>query len=373
MITKNKVFAAVCSSGLALALVGVGATSAAAATDPIAGWTLRQMVGATFMVGAPAEGISEETIALLKERHAGGIFLHGRSTEGVEAVANQVAAYRDAKTIPSKLLVSTDQEGGNVQVLKGPGFSVIPSGAAQSHTTTIGLESETWGLELRAAGINVNLAPVMDLIDPHRDARSNEPIGYWDRQYGRNSATIQAKAGAFARGMQRADIIPVIKHFPGIGRVRDNPDLHANVTDWVTTPDDVAVRTFTQAADRLSNHNPQPWVMMSTVIYNKIDPGTPAAFSPEIVKLVRDSGFNGVITTDDLSQAEQVQAWTPEQRAIRSIEAGVDMVLFSAKIDDVPAAMDAVFRRAQTVPAFRARVEEAARRVATAAAALPVD
>ncbi|MDR2703554.1 MAG: glycoside hydrolase family 3 protein [Cellulomonadaceae bacterium] len=374
MISKTKLFASLSASGLAISIGIVGtAATASATTDPIYGWTLRQQVGAVFMIGAPVAEMSDLTLSLLEDYAVGGVFLEGRSTAGVEAIAEQTAKYREVKTTPQKLLISTDQEGGNVTVLRGPGFTLMPSALAQSFTTTIGREAHTWGLELRAAGVNVNLAPVADLVDRDMNAKDNPPTGYWDRQYGRTPAEIQAKAGAFARGMQRAEVIPTIKHFPGLGRVNGNTDIATGVTDNVTTPDDASVRLFNQMAIRLQNYDPKPWVMMGTAVYDKIDSHNPAAFSAKAVQLVRDAGFYGVIITDDLSNAAQVTVYPPAERAIRALEAGVDIVLYSAKIDDVAEAMDAVFRKAELVPEFRTKVEDAARRVAWAASTLPED
>ncbi len=112
-------------------------------------------------------------------------------------------------------------------------------------------------------------------------------------------------------------------------------------------------------------------VMLSTAVYAKIDPSAPAAFSPAIASgLLRGSlGFRGVITTDDLSAAAQVQPWSPADRATLAIAAGVDLLLVASDPSVFPEMYAAVLARAQSDPAFAARVDDAARTVVTAKSA----
>ncbi|MCL2595237.1 MAG: glycoside hydrolase family 3 protein [Promicromonosporaceae bacterium] len=336
--------------------------------DPIADWTLEQQVGALFMVGAPVGGVSDLTMYLVTERHAGGIFLHGRSSVGTQVIAEMVATYADAATTPVPLLVATDQEGGNVQVLSGPGFSQMPTATRQATDPQLAASAAAWGQELRAAGVNVNFAPVADLVAPAY-LTVNDPITRWYRHFGTTFDEVFAGAEAFAAGMQAGGVAPTLKHFPGLGRVVGNPDFVTGVTDTATTADDEMVIIFLDLLAALDGATPAPWVMMSTAVYALIDPDEPAAFSPVVVGLLRDAGFEGIVVTDDLAAARQVAAWSPGDRAIDSIAAGVDVVLFSADSTHVPEAMDAVLDRARTDETFRARVEESARRVAIAAEA----
>jgi beta-N-acetylhexosaminidase len=111
--------------------------------------------------------------------------------------------------------------------------------------------------------------------------------------------------------------------------------------------------------------------MMSTAIYSLIDADAPAAFSPVVVGQVLrgDLGFDGVVITDDVSAARQVQAWSPGDRAVDAIAAGCDMVLASADPSVIPAMVQAVVARAHADPAFAAQVDASVRRVLAAKAA----
>jgi beta-N-acetylhexosaminidase len=109
---------------------------------------------------------------------------------------------------------------------------------------------------------------------------------------------------------------------------------------------------------------------MSSAIYTRIDPDAPAVFSPTAVGLVRELGFDGVIISDDLSGAAQVQSVPAGDRAVRAVAAGVDIVLASARPSVAPAMVDALVSAARTDPDLAAKVDAAAARVVAAKADL---
>lgn len=209
----------------------------------------------------------------------------------------------------------------------------------------------------------MNLAPVADIVPPD-SAGSNPPIGALNREYGDDADSVAAGAGAFAEGMREAGILPTLKHFPGLGHVTENTDFRSNVTDTTVTADSADLDVYRALLDE----GPAV-VMMSTTIYEKIDPDAPAAFSEHVISLLRDDlGFDGVVTTDDLSSAKQVSPWSPGERATEAVEAGVDLLLVSSDPSVYPEMRDAVLDKAHDDPEFAERVDEAARHVATAKA-----
>lgn len=338
--------------------------------DPIADLSLEQRVGQLFMVGTSVGGPDPITLDAVSQQHAGGLFLHGRSSAGVEPAAAFVKAFEDVRVENDPpLWIATDQEGGDVQVLSGPGFDSIPTALTQarSDTATLQADATRWGAQLAQAGVNMNLAPVADIVTSAEAGPQNPPIGALNREYGFDRATVADKAGAFAAGMRASGVMPTLKHFPGLGRATQNTDTWSGVVDDVVGADsaDVAVYRDLLAAGPAV-------VMMSTAVYARIDPGAPAAFSPTVVTgLLREQlGFDGVVTTDDLSAAAQIRDWTPADRALLSIEAGVDLVLVSADPTVFPEMYAAVLSRAQTDDAFAAKVDAAARRVVEAKASI---
>jgi beta-N-acetylhexosaminidase len=328
-------------------------------------------VGQLFMVGTSVGGANPATLAAVSDDHVGGIFLSGRSTAGVDATAQLVSTFTAASAAagaPAPLWVATDQEGGEVQVLTGPGFDAIPSALEQGQEDAGALRADAarWGAQLSQAGVNLNLAPVADIVTNPQTAEGNPPIGELDREYGYDESTVAAKAGAFAQGMREAGVTPTFKHFPGLGHVGGNTDFSAGVTDELVTADGPDVGEYRG----LISGGPAV-VMMSTAIYNQIDPSAPAAFSAAVVGVLRNQvGFDGVITTDDLSSATQVSGWSPADRATLAIDAGVDLVLVSNDPSVFPEMYQAVLSRAQSDPTFAAKVDASARRVLEAKAPL---
>ncbi|MFF3064606.1 glycoside hydrolase family 3 N-terminal domain-containing protein [Oerskovia sp. NPDC057915] len=339
------------------------------APDPLAGWTLEQKVGQLLMVGVNVGKIDQSSYDAIHQHHVGNVFLAGRTQAGVVPVKNLVDSFTalvsDETTHGTPMFVATDQEGGKVQVLRGPGFSDMPSAMDQSALAPADLQDQatTWGKELADAGIDLNLAPVMDVVTSPETAVTNAPIGYFGRNYGFGVETVTSHANAFSAGMEANDVDVAIKHFPGLGRVGGNTDTTADVHDAVTTRDDPSVAAFRSGIEAGA-----AFVMTSTAIYDQIDGSLPAAFSPVVVDgLLRgDLGFGGVVITDDVSKAEQVQAWSPGDRAVLTIAAGGDMVLASADPAVVPEMATALVGRAQADPAFAATVDAAVLRVLAA-------
>jgi beta-N-acetylhexosaminidase len=337
--------------------------------DPIAGLTLAHRVGQLFMIGTAAESADPVTLAAVTDRHIGGIFLHGRTQAGVAATMAVVAQFTSLvspeTTAGVPLWVSTDQEGGEVQVLSGPGFDAIPSAVEQGQlpAATLLSDAATWGGQLAQAGVNMNLAPVADIVTSPAAAHDNDPIGALNRQYGYDEQTVAAQAGAFAEGMRQAGILPTFKHFPGLGRTTSNTDYSSEVIDSEidqNSPDVDVYRSLLAGGPAV--------VMVSTAIYQKIDPSSPAAFSaPVVTGLLRgELGYDGVVITDDVSAAKSVSGWTSAQRATMAISAGCDVVLASADPTVVAEMYDAVLATAQSDPEFAAKVDAAARRVVIA-------
>lgn len=341
--------------------------------DPVAALSLEQRVGQLFMVGTAVTGADPLTLSAVTDRHAGSIFLHGRSTGGVAPIADLVGQFTglvaaaDGPTAGIPLWVATDQEGGDVQVLRGPGFSDMPYAIRQAdHPDQLEASATQWGAELASAGVNVNLAPVADIVTSEATRFDNPPIGAMGRQYGYDAPTVQAGAGAFAAGMRASGILPVFKHFPGLGHVTANTDTTVHVVDTTVTADGPDVSVY----GPLTAAGPS-MVMVSSAIYQNIDPASPAVFSQAVVGLVRGTvGFDGVIITDDMSAATAVTPWVPADRAVLALSAGVDVVLVSADASVYAEMYDAVLAKAQSDPAFAQLVDTACARVLASKEAL---
>lgn len=353
-----------------VALVSATVSPAAAAQAAFARMSEAQRIGQLFMVGGPATGIGSATATAITRYHVGSVILTGRTYAGASAV-RAVTSAADALTTPAAtagvpLFVATDQEGGYVRVLQGPGFSWMPTALTQGTWADTLLTSRAagWGREVRWSGVDVNLAPVLDTVS-QSFAASNAPIGYYQREFGYTPSVVADKGTAFLRGMRSSGLAVTGKHFPGLGRVTGNTDTTARVTDTVTTrtsPDLLPFRSAVASGLDL--------MMVSSAYYSRIDSSRPAVFSPTVVTgMIRgDLRFAGVIVSDDLGNARAVQSWTPGARAVSFIEAGGDLVL-TVNPTLVPAMVGAVTARLATDAMFRGKVDAAVLRVLTLKAA----
>jgi beta-N-acetylhexosaminidase len=260
------------------------------------------------------------------------------------------------------LLIAADQEGGQVQQLRGAGFTRMPSARTQAASSVATEESnvEKWSRQLAAAGVNVNLAPVADTV-PTSLGAANQPIGRYRRDFAPGSPQTNAEyAAAFVRGTLAAGIAPTVKHFPGLGRITGNTDVTSNgITDRTTDVGDPYLAPFEagiKAGARL--------VMISSARYPKLDPDNQAMFSKAVItSLLRDSmGFDGVVITDDVGAAKAVAGVPVGQRATRFIAAGGDIVL-TAKASQAPAMLKAIAAKRAASSTFAAQVDAAAARV----------
>ena len=342
------------------------ASTAPADTDPLEGWIPEERAGQLIMVGVETAGPRLASIDAVSTHHVGNVFIAGQTHAGAEAIRGVVDAMTALvgpdTTHGTPLLVATDQEGGQVQVLQGSGLSTIPSALEQAAMPAQDLRARalTWGQELADVGVTMNLAPVADLVDIP-DPSANAPIGAWEREYGNDPATVLDHATAFAQGMEEAGVIAVYKHFPGLGRVGANTDTASDVTDGTTAPSgDAAVSVFADAIGGGARV-----VMVSSAVYPLIDDSSPAVFSPAVVTdmLRGELGFTGVVITDDVSAAAQVQEWDPGQRAVRAVRAGCDIVLASGDPSTAIDMVRALVDQARDDPAFADRIDQSAARV----------
>jgi beta-N-acetylhexosaminidase len=328
--------------------------------------TEAQRVGQLFLVGLATDQLDPATAATIRSNHFGSV-LFGTSYAGViltRAVTSAVQSLASTEdTAGVRFFVAANQEGGQVQQLQGPGFAVIPAALDQGLVAPKALQQQAaaWGRELRAAGVNLDLAPVMDVVPPGTD-QQNAPIGVLQREFAHDPGTAAAHGVAFLRGMSQAGVATTAKHFPGLGRVRGNTDFTSGVVDTVTAADDPYLQSY-QAAIRAG----VPFVMVSLATYTRIDPTHLAVFSARVMGTIlrQQLRFGAVIVSDDMGAASAVGEISPAARAIGFLAAGGDLIT-SVSVP-VAAAMDnAVLQRAAQNGTFRGQVGAAVMHVLAA-------
>lgn len=288
--------------------------------DTIASWPIETRVSQLLFSGvnttAKVDPYAMANATAAAAQGVGGINFLG---DNARVYANgELFGVRDAGQIPPFL--SLDQEGGRVQRLTGVGM-YIPSARELGITKSSDeiREIGAWvGYTMTNLGFTMNFAPNVDVSD--------QPFGAvaGDRSFDGDANAVTADAGAFAQGLRREGIIPVLKHFPGLGSATGNTD-HQKAT---TPPLDAMLNRDLVPYRMLLGEEPVA-VMMASAEVPGLSDGMPAGLSPAAVSLLRNNyGFEGVIMTDSLDGKAITSRWTVEEAAVMALMAGNDMVLW---------------------------------------------
>jgi beta-N-acetylhexosaminidase len=331
--------------------------------------TEEQRVGQLFMVGLSSSGPGTSPITdAIATYHSGNVVLYGPGWNSAQRVRSTTGALQGmataAATAGVHLYIAGNQEGGQhgaFQAFYGPGFQNIPSALDQGGVDPAVLQSRalTWGQELAAAGVNLNLAPVMDTVPPGTDA-SNQSIGAYRRGFGHDPATVASHGSAFVRGMEAGGVSVAEKHFPGLGRVPGNTDVAvAGITDPMTARGDAYLQPYQAGWEAGAQ-----MVMVALANYPAIDPNNPAVFSAIVITQVLrgDLDFGGIVISDDLGAAAAVQSIPPGERATRFLRAGGDVVL-TVRAEVIAPMTAAVLALMRSDAGFQAQVVASVHRV----------
>lgn len=316
-----------------------------------------QLVMAPLYAGSDPSSLQD----LIMNQHVGSVLIIGNWNSGTTGVAAATSALQSYAPANNQLLMTTDQEGGLVQHLQGAGFDQMPSATDQGTMSTDQLRQSAavWGSQLKSAGINVDLAPVVGTVTV--DRASNDPIGALYRDFGLDADGNADHAKAFIQGMADSGVGSAIKHYPGLGSVTGNTDFTADgILDTTTTLDGAEIGAFNSTLEA----NPS-MVMMSLATYQAIDPNNPAVFSSALVTdyLRNTVGFQGVITSDSLS-ATALGGIQPSDLGVRLVDAGGDLACIGAS-DYVQPILDGLNAKAAADSAFADKIAQSAIRVMT--------
>lgn len=310
-------------------------TSAAPVADEVCGddllasLTLRQKLAQLLNVGVTG---ADDARAIVRSEQIGGIFI-GSWTDASVLTDRLLPGIAAESELP--LMVTIDEEGGRVSRV-GSLLGPDPSARVTAQTMTV---EQTYrmaferGEELRDLGITVNFAPDVDVSSQP----DNTVIG--DRSFSDDPQVVTDYAGAYARGLLDAGIMPVLKHFPGHGSA--SGDSH---TGAVTTPPLEQLQQVDLVPYR-SLVSPEVGVMLGHLDVPGLTNGLPASISPQAVELLRSGSyggppFDGVIFTDDLSGMRAITDTYGITEAVEAaMVAGVNQALWLTT-DEVPAVLD---------------------------------
>lgn len=274
-----------------------------------------------------------------------GFILFARNCDTPEQIRALNHELRDSVGWHCPILI--DQEGGRVQRLKPPHWQQhMPAQSCNSAEDAAGIARYIAG-DLTALNIDVNCAPVMDLLCDE----THDIIG--DRAFSDNPQDILEKGEAVCRAYLEAGITPIMKHIPGHGRASSDSHLELPVVD---TPLNELEQTDFEPFRQLAKSPlaPQIWGMVAHIIYSALDKDFAATVSKTVINYVREEmGVNQFLLADDISMLALEKYGNLADRAVKTLESGCDATLYCAGkltemeqvLRDVPAMTDVAYKR----------------------------
>jgi beta-N-acetylhexosaminidase len=325
--------------------------------------SLRQLAGQRVIYSYGGLKPPAELLRLISHGEAAGVIFFSQNVSSSAQLASVVTELERADASPQNpvrepLLLMTDQEGGLVRRIPGaPLLSEAQIGESPDPATAAANAGTSGGLNLRGIGLNVNLAPVLDVYRQPGDFDDQ-----FQRSYSMNP-TVAGELGAdFITAQQRVGVAATAKHFPGLGAATqpentDNRPVTLNLPlATIRDVDELPYQAAIAAGVRL--------VMVSWAVYPALDPGRPAGLSPTIVggELRQRLGFKGVTITDALEAGALRAYGSFQNRSLLAAEAGMDLILCSEQDvtegEQAAAGLESGYRDGQLAqPAFNAAVD----------------
>jgi beta-N-acetylhexosaminidase len=298
---------------------------------PTSGPSLREKIGQMLLVGFRGLTVEESAsiVADIRDHNLGGVLLFDYDTPTAKPVRN-VASPEQLTTLVSglqaaaamPLIVAIDEEGGRVARLdQRHGFPPTVSEQAMGEHTDLAFTRQEAGrmaTTLRAVGVNLNLAPVVDLnVNP-----SNPIIGSLGRSFSADPTVVTEQGGAFIDAHHEIGVACTLKHFPGHGS--STGDTHLGVVDVTTTWSEVELEPF----QRLIVTGRVDAVLTAHVFNSTLDPDYPATLSEATITgiLRQRLAYDGLVLSDDMQMGAIRDAFGYEDAVRLAINAGVDVL-----------------------------------------------
>ncbi|MBN1104210.1 MAG: beta-N-acetylhexosaminidase [Deltaproteobacteria bacterium] len=289
-------------------------------------------IGQLFMAGMPGPRLDERTVSLIRDFNLGGVILFARNIEDPLQVARLCLDIQECAAAHDRpsLFLAVDQEGGRVARLREP-FTPFPGNsvlAMDAHPVEKALEfGSITAREMKLVGLNMNLAPVVDVqrgeIEKHLAGRS----------FGTDPQQVALLGRMVVRALQGNEVMAVAKHFPGLGRTSLDPHHHLPRIDVDRDEmEEVNLPPFKAAIEEGVSG-----IMSSHAVYPALDGERPATLSPKVLRslLREEMGFNGLVITDDLEMGAISKQWSVAEGAVSAFEAGADILLICKEQENV--------------------------------------
>jgi beta-N-acetylhexosaminidase len=310
------------NDGSTTSTVATTTTSTTAACLPISPWSNARLAATT--VSVPVEEADATAVQSAVAAGAGGVILFGAAAP--MNLAQQTAVLDNSVPGGIGLLVMTDEEGGEIQRMSNlvgslPWPAIMGSRWTASEITS---QVDHVAANMSEDGVNMDLAPVVDVDGTAVLPGASDPDGF--RSFSGVTSVVATDGIAYMQGLEEGGVIPVLKHFPGLGGSSGNTDDGpAHTLPW-STLQQVAIPPFAEAIAAGA-----PAVMISNATVPGLSPTLPASLSSTVIEneLVDTLGFHGLIITDSLSAGAITDiGYSVTSASVKAIEAGADMIIY---------------------------------------------
>jgi beta-N-acetylhexosaminidase len=316
----------------------------------------KQLAGQRLMVGFSGTRISEELKSLIKHLKVGGLILFSenlKTPQQIEQLCSEAQQYAHSCGQPP-LFIAIDQEGGQVARLKSP-FTRFDGNPSMKDEHDAVHFAEVTAAEMAGVGINMNMAPVVDVAPEEINSIMA------GRVFGSDPHWVSRLGVAVIEHLQQNRIIAVAKHFPGIGRTI--LDSHKDLP--VCDVDLRSLEQFDLIPFKAAIACSVAAVMLSHIAYPQLDSQWPASLSTQIARdlLRRRFGFDGLVLTDDLDMGAIVQHYDIRTVISRVLEADIDMALICHPGPNIEIAFEKILETLREAPELKARSVKSVQRI----------
>jgi beta-N-acetylhexosaminidase len=323
---------------------------------------IRKLAGQSIIAPLGERGVDKQLLRQARKGQLGGVVLIGDELQPDDVQADLQRLRKAAREgLNPPLIVMADQEGGFVKRLEGPPDIEPNELGATGDPNVAKAEGLKTAQFLNPLGINVDLAPLMDVSLP----QTADTIS--TRTFGDDPAVVSEIGVAFIEGLQEGAVSATAKHFPGLGLSTVNTDDRSVEIAATSEDQAAALEPFQAAVD-----GGVDLVMMSSAIYPDLDPDNPAVLSPAAIQQLRDQlGFDGLVVTDDLEAPAISDLMSPNEAAVEALNAGNDLLMFALRSGASRQALDGIVRAEKRGNIDRAVLQAAYDDITTFKATLP--
>jgi beta-N-acetylhexosaminidase len=316
----------------------------------------QQLAGQRLMVGFDGTDLNADLKFLIDQIKAGGLILFAGNLATPDQITNLCHAAQDyAKTRGQPpLFIAIDQEGGQVARLREP-FTQFPGNPFMQHEQDAIQFAEVTAAELKHVGINMNMAPVMDVAPENINSIMAK------RSFGADPAWVSRMGVKVIEHLQARNIMAVAKHFPGIGRTvldshLDLPVLEDNLT---------GLEQFDLIPFEAGIRNGVAGLMLSHIFYPKLDPQWPASLSRPIANglLRQRMGFDGLVLTDDLDMGAIAKHFDIRTSILQVLAADIDLALICHQGPNIETACEVILKQITDAPEMKDKGLESVERI----------